>query len=178
MRIHHLLNCWEILWRQNTTKAQNTCLSEIIVNKLPDMVKEKIKMLDIQPCDIYYVDQTSIYYSMESSYTLAPKLSCTVSIKGCNSNKQCLVMLGASLRGGRLLPYIVFDGKAEGSIHQELILRKGCPDNVQLVVQESAWLDESIMLDWIEKVWRLFAVTGERIYYLLLDNCPAHCTLM
>jgi DDE superfamily endonuclease len=133
-------------------------------------------MLDIQPCDIYNVDQTNIYYSMESSYTLAPKGSRTVSIKGCNSNKRCSVMLGASLSGGRLPPYIVFDGKAEGRIHRELISRKGYPDNIQLAVQESAWFDERIMLDWIEKVWRPFAVTGEKIYYLLLDNCPAHCT--
>jgi hypothetical protein len=64
----------------------------------------------------------------------------------------CLVMLGASLTGGTLPPYIVFDGKAEGRITRELISRKGYQNNVQVAVQESAWLDEWMMLDRIEKV--------------------------
>jgi hypothetical protein len=60
-------------------------------------------MLDIQSCDNYNVDQTNIYYEMETIYTLAPKGSRTGQIKGSNRNKLCSVMLGAGLTGGRLL---------------------------------------------------------------------------
>jgi hypothetical protein len=72
---------------------------------------------------------------MESSYTLAPKGSRKVTVvKGANSNRRCSVMLGASLAAGKLPPYIVFEGKADGRISRELIAKNGYPPGVELAV--------------------------------------------
>jgi hypothetical protein len=96
MRVYRLLNRWEKSWRRSTHKAQNTRLSDHVIVDFQEMVKEKIEMLGVLPSNVYNVDQTNIYYSMESSYTLAPKGSRAVTVKGANSNKHCSVILGAS----------------------------------------------------------------------------------
>jgi DDE superfamily endonuclease len=87
-------------------------------------------------------------------------------------------MLGASLTAGKLPPYIVFEGKAYGRNSRELSAKNGYPPGVELAEQECAWSKEIIMLDLIDKVWHPFVVKNKGILYLLLDNCPAHCTFM
>jgi hypothetical protein len=48
---------------------------------------------------------------------------------------------------------------------------------VELAIQENAWFDETIMLDWIDKVWkREVAVDPNEVYYLLLDSFQVHMT--
>jgi hypothetical protein len=48
---------------------------------------------------------------------------------------------------------------------------------VELVVQENAWFDEEVMLDWIDRVWkREVAVDPIEIHYLLLDSFTTHMT--
>jgi hypothetical protein len=83
-------------------------------------------MMDIHLCKIYHFDQTNIYYSMESRLILA------VSIKGSNRNKQYLVMLGASLTGDRLLPYIVFEEKSRRMDISRADVKERVPKNYSL----------------------------------------------
>jgi DDE superfamily endonuclease len=46
-----------------------------------------------------------------------------------------------------------------------------------MTVQEHAWFNEIVMLDWIEIVWKCeVAVSTHNIYYLLLDSCTIHMT--
>ena len=88
-------------------------------------------------------------------------------------------MLAASLTGEKVIPYIVFKGKdTRGStVKKEINLRKGYPGDVELMVQENAWFDEKVMLDWIDRVWkREVAVDPNENYYLLLDTFPTHMT--
>jgi DDE superfamily endonuclease len=73
-----------------------------------------------------------------------------VSVKGADSTNRCTIMLGCSLSGEKLDSYIVLKGTKGGWISQEIKHPDGYANNVVLAVQENAWFDESIMLDWIE----------------------------
>jgi DDE superfamily endonuclease len=46
-----------------------------------------------------------------------------------------------------------------------------------MTVQNHAWCDEVVMLNWIKRVWKSeVAVSTHDIHYLLLDNCTIHMT--
>jgi hypothetical protein len=88
-------------------------------------------------------------------------------------------MLCASKTGGKLPPYIVFKGSngRGGRIRQELEKRVGYPEGVELMVQPKAWFNEEIMLDWVDRVWKPFAVRdNNKLCYLLIDEFPGHMT--
>jgi hypothetical protein len=70
-RVHRLLHSWEISWRRATHKAHRTRLCEQMVADFQFMVMEKIHMLNIPPQNVYNVDRTNCYYSMEARLTLA-----------------------------------------------------------------------------------------------------------
>jgi DDE superfamily endonuclease len=58
------------------------------------------------------------------------------------------MMLSASKTGKKIIPYIVFKGKntSTGFVVKELKKRI----DVEMTVQEHAWFDEVVMVDWIE----------------------------
>jgi hypothetical protein len=68
-------------------------------------------MLGCCPENVYIADQTNVYFSLESVYTYADTGSRPVSVKACDSNQRCTVMLAASLTGDKIILYIVFKGK-------------------------------------------------------------------
>jgi DDE superfamily endonuclease len=103
----------------------------------------------------------------------------TVSVKTCDSNQRCTVILSASIAGEKFIPYIVYKGKntSTGSVVKELKKKIGYPKDVEVTVKEHAWFNEVVMLDWIEQVWRQeVAVSIHDIYHLLLDSCTIHMT--
>jgi hypothetical protein len=77
-------------------------------------------MMSIPLSNVYNVEQTNCYNSMETRFTLAKKGSKTVSVKGADSSNHCTIMLGASVSGEKLLPYIFFKGMKGGCISQEI----------------------------------------------------------
>jgi DDE superfamily endonuclease len=42
-------------------------------------------------------------------------------------------------------------------------------------VQEKAWMDKPLMLEWIEKIWKP-EVKDKQQAYLILDECRTHLT--
>ena len=179
VRIWRLLKAWNISWRRATHKAQNTRHCKEVIADFRKYFFEKARMLGVKKCNIYNADQTNVPFSMESVYTYADCGSRTVSVKAVDSSNRCTVMLAGSLTGEKVIPYIVFKGKdTRGStVKKEINLRKGYPGDVELMVQENAWFDEKVMLDWIDRVWkREVAVDPKENYYLLLDTFPTHMT--
>jgi hypothetical protein len=63
--------------------------------------------------NVYNADQTNVYFSLDSVYTYADTGSCTVSVKACDSNQRCTLMLADSATGEKLIPYIVIKGKLQ-----------------------------------------------------------------
>ena len=112
-------------------------------------------MYNIPLSNIYNADQTNCYYSLESKYTLTKRGSRTVAVRGSGSTSRCTLMLGVSMDGRKLPPYIVFKGEKKGRIAGEFNNSQvhGYPEGVLLCTQNHAWFDEDVMLDWIEKCW-------------------------
>jgi hypothetical protein len=148
VRIWRLLKVWNQSWRRATHKAQNTRHCKSIINDFRQYFFNKVTMLGVKKCNIYNADQTNVPFAMESIYTYA---NC-----GSRTASRCTVMLAASLTGEKVIPYIVYKGKNTrgGVVRKEINQRKGFPGDVELMIQENAWFDEQVMLDWIERVWK------------------------
>jgi DDE superfamily endonuclease len=65
-------------------------------------------------------------------------------------------MLGGNLAGGKLPPFIIFKGvhTRMGHVCKELEKGHEYPDDVGFGVQDKAWMDKEMMLEWVEKIWR------------------------
>jgi hypothetical protein len=48
------------------------------------------------------------------------------------------------------------------------------PQEQEYAVQERAWMDESKMLDWVERIWKPWAATKKGTTYLLMDEFASH----
>jgi hypothetical protein len=107
MRIYCLFK----LYRRATHKAQNTKHCKLVIKGFQEYVNNKIIMLGCPIENVYNADQTNVYFSLESVYTYDDTGSRAVSVKACDSNQQCTVMLAASVAGEKVIPYIVYKGK-------------------------------------------------------------------
>jgi transposase-like protein len=177
-RVYRLLQKWDVTWRRGTHKAQNTRHNVDVLNDFHSYVKMKIQILGVDCCDVYNADETNMYFSPQPTSTYAPRGSRTVSIKGADSSSRCTVMLCASMSGTKLPPFLIFRGKNDraGHIKRELLRKDGYPEEMEYGVQERAWMDESLMLEWIEKVWKPLAKLNNKVKYMILDECRSHLT--
>jgi hypothetical protein len=67
-------------------------------------VANKTIMMGCKSENVYNADQTNVYFSLESVYTYAETGSRTVSVKACDSNQCCTVMLCAKKAGEKVIP--------------------------------------------------------------------------
>lgn len=100
------------------------------------------------------MDQTAVFYSMNSNTSLALKGSRTVYGKrtaaGSSSRFTCSLAIAAN--GERLKPFLIFKGTPEGRIATREFPTNPQRDILELVCQESAWQDEGNMLKWIDRI--------------------------
>jgi DDE superfamily endonuclease len=54
--------------------------------------------------------------------------------------------------------------------------KTGLPEQMEDGVQDRAWMDEILMLEWIKKVVKP-ATQHNRFSYLILDECHSHLTV-
>jgi transposase-like protein len=123
------------------------------------------------PFVLYNMDQTSVYCHLGATMTVdfkgVKRVPCSLSGKG---GYRCTVALTICADGRILIPYFVFKGQLGMGVHEE-VSRYSEPDTAAVTVQSSAWFDETVMLDWIEQVWRP-EVTGPTV--LILDSLRVH----
>ena len=103
---------------------------------------------------------------------MARRGSRTVSVRSTGSSNRVSVLLGVTMSGIKLKPFLIFKGKPEGRIIREFSQLK-YPDGYIYTVQEKAWIDEASFGVWIEKVWRLFC-EDKPATYLIMDQCKVH----
>ena len=60
------------------------------------------------------IDETNIEFDMIGSISLADQGSRTVSLRSTGSFSRCTVLLGVTLSGEKLPPFIIFKGKPNG----------------------------------------------------------------
>ncbi len=176
-RVYRLLRKWDNTWRRGTHKAQNTRHTTEVIEDFLEYFRMKFRLMGVDCSRVYNVDETNVFFSQEPIFTYAKRGSRTVSIKGADSAQRCTVMLRGNLAGGKLSPFIIFKGANTrmGYIKKELEIGDGYPKDMVYGVQEKAWMDEELMLEWIEKVWKP-EVEGNEQTYLILDECRTHLT--
>ena len=178
-RIYRWMRRQHYTIRRITHKAQNTRHCADLIADWVQYVTGQIRMLGIPAENVANFDETNADFSIDSTTTLNKKGANTVSAKTAKSSQRASVMLGVSMAGERLTPYIIFKGsdKATGRVHREFTSRNhSYPPTMKYNVQGSAWMDEKCMLDWIERVWKPWAATKTGTTYLLLDEYAGHST--
>jgi transposase-like protein len=179
-RIYRLLKKWEFSYRRKTHKAQNTRICTQVKESFVDYFNFKINLLGMSYDDVFNVDQTNVPFSLESTYTYDHRGRKTVSIQGAVTSSRATAMIGTNASGTeKIPPFLIYKGSASttGRIYQELRKREGYPAELEYGVQKSAWMDEELMLQWLDKVWKPVteARQGKKTL-LLLDVYAAHMT--
>lgn len=116
------------------------------------------------------MDETPIYLDMVPSKTVDRKGKKTIKIRTTKSEKcHVTAVLACSSTGNMLPPMVIFKGKTARAIH-------GVEGSNGTLVsyQEKAWMDESGMLKWIDRIWIKY--TKKKPSLLFLDCFKAHLT--
>jgi DDE superfamily endonuclease len=85
------------------------------------------------------------------------------------------MMIVCNATGSDMLqPFLIYKDSANqiDCIFQKFVWQEGYPPDVQFAVQKADWMDEEMMLKWVEKVWRPSTLAkGGQMTYLLQDAC-------
>jgi hypothetical protein len=99
-----------IVQRHVTHVAQNTRYKESVIDKFVVYVNKQIVSGNFGPSEIVNIDKTNIEFDMIGSLTLVGQGSRTVSLRSTGSSSRCTVLLGVTLSGEKLPPFIIFKG--------------------------------------------------------------------
>ena len=124
---------------------------------------------------IYNMDQTPLPFSYNRKKTLAKKGTRSVHARSSTKDtKRATLALTITASGKRLTPLLVFKGAANGDIMRQT---SEYPQEFFYQVQENAWMDERVMLFWVDNVLAPHARTApagiEPIIFL--DSYRCHC---
>jgi hypothetical protein len=143
-------------------------------------VNKKIKRLGIHPDCVFNIDETNVPFSLEQLYTWGQRGADSIAIRKPDSTARLSCLLGMNLTGTlKILPHLVYNGKKTrgNRVLKELKEQVGYPEDFTYNVQEKAWFDEDIFIDWVDNHWKPFMdLNGITFSYLLLDVCRVHMT--
>lgn len=151
-RIYRWLSSEQIVQRRVTHVAQNTRYEEEIMILFVTYVNEQIHTGSFKVDDIVKIDETNIQFDMTGSVILANKGSRTISVRSSGSSFRCFALLGVTLWGKKLPPFIIFKGKPNGRIAREWTEESSFPSDCIYAVQGKAWIDKTTFLEWIKKM--------------------------
>lgn len=173
-RVYRFVQREGLVQRRRTHIAQNTRHDKEIEDDFVNVVNEYISNMKLPASAIVNIDETNVNYDEPSSTTLAPRGQRTISVRGVDSSNRCTVLLGVSLAGEKLPAFIIFNGTRNGRIAREVsgdVMRRGFPNDVVMSVQKKGWVDEELMIEWIDKVWRPWIDSHNlKFSYLLMDS--------
>jgi DDE superfamily endonuclease len=176
-RILRLLHKWNASYRKGTHKAQNTRFSYTKMRNFHTYIRMKMKMLGITENQVYNFDETNVPFAIGVKSTWCAKGKKNVSILEVKSSQRCTAMLGSCMNGVKATPFLIFGGTNTntGRIKASLVTKAGLPQQLEYGVQKNAWVDESLMLEWIEKVWKPISLQHDQTL-LVIDAHTAHLT--
>ena len=99
------------------------------------------------------MDQTAIEYQMKPLRTIdVIGAKSVISLANGQASNRVTAVLTACSDGTKLKPMIIFKGTVGWRISRELRSpREPYPDGAIYAVQANAWMDETTMLDWIQR---------------------------
>ena len=112
------------------------------------------------------MDETPLYFDIVPNHVLDRKGKKSIIVRTTGSEKRHLTIVLCVTHEGEVLPALaIFKGKRPLKIKaQDVFIR----------TQQKAWMDEEMMLEWIDLVWEP-ATEGKRAL-LVLDSFSAHIT--
>ena len=123
---------------------------------------------------IINMDQTPIFFSMVPNTMLNRVGDQSVNVcSSSGSTMRVTVALAVTAAGGLLPPMFVFKAKPGGPVQRTL---RNFPEGAVYAVQHNAWMDESVMLQWVDRVHKPWSETVPEniVPYLLLDSYKVH----
>ena len=166
--------------RKVTHQAQQNASIQTNIDDFIQYVQMRMKMLNIPPENVWNADETNVFFAPDTKWTIAERGSRTVSCKKPKSSSRASIMLGASMTGEKMKPYIIFKGKLsqKSTVYKEIHnpQKYDYPTGVAYYLQENTWMDEQSMLKWIWQVWNPIANSQDGIKLLLLDEAISHMT--
>ena len=126
------------------------------------------------PHFILNMDQTPIFFSMTPGKTLEKQGSCSVNVRSSSgSTMRVTVAVCITAAGTVLPPLIIFKGKRNGRIVREF---PTYPEGAFYACQDRAWMDETVMSEWVDKVLKPYAETSPEgiVPSILLDSYRCH----
>ena len=138
-------------------------------------INEQIRIYNIPATHVANFDETNLDFGLEPKKTLDYVGVRTVKATSSGSSQRCTAMLGCTLSGEKITPFLIFKGKRGGRIHKkELQEPTGYATNLEYSVQINAWMDEENMHDWITTVWEPFVKFCRGPTLLIMDAFKAH----
>jgi hypothetical protein len=127
------------------------------------------------PCFILNMDQTPVYFLMNSKGTLELIGQKTIHIRTSTNNTKCATVVVTIVGDGTVLPLVVvFKGKVNGRIAKKE--SAAFPTSHHYHCQDAAWMDETVMLAWVDQVLQPHVKTApeEIVPILILDSYRCH----
>jgi DDE superfamily endonuclease/Transposase len=191
-RLWRMLRRREITLRRVTHQAQHTRKNEEEIRKFRESVIKELTEHNIPFNNIANFDETNIFFAPDSKVTLNRRGERTINVKKANQTQRCSVMLGCSFDGHKFPPFLVFIGqdtmrgtiastfrkidalpeseKGEGKFYD------GYPLDNFYRVQKKGWMSSTLMLDWVDKVWKPWVDKQTGRTALILDKFGGHNT--
>lgn len=179
----------KITLRRTTHHAQNSHDDALVISDFQNKVKSTMNRLGITFDNICNFDETNVYFAPDSKLTLNRVGARTISVIKANKPGRCSVMIGCSGTGHKFDPLVIFlgadtkKGKIANTFRQMQNMAlprdanyEGYPVSMKYRVQSKAWMTSNIMVDWVERVYKPWAVTKEGPTVLIMDEFRGHKT--
>ena len=151
--------------------AETSSLSADYIARMQPKLAEPNRSQDF----ILNMDQTPIPFTFNAKKTLELVGERTVHIrKSTNDTKRVTCALTVSASGIVLTPMLVFKGSANGRISKNEF--PTFPKEILYACQNNAWMDEAVMLVWVDQILKPYIATAPPgiVPILLLDSYRCH----
>jgi len=166
-----------LVLRRTTHQAQRARNDPRIISDWIVYIGETIDTYGITNDCIANFDETDVQFSIQTNTTVAYRGQRTVSVRAPTGSGRCTVMLGVAADGHKFPPFVIFKGKRGARVAKEVKKwdDNGYLDGCLYNVQAKAWMDELMLLDWVEKVWKPFTIEKKgKLTMLIIDQFSVH----
>jgi hypothetical protein len=166
-----------LVFRLGTNESQRspTETAAEAIDFMMTIARPKVNQPHRHPDFIINMDQTPIPFTFNSKSTLETAGRRTVHIrKSTNDTKRATFAMTTTASGLILKPLLVFKGAPKGRIARKEF--PNFPPDMIYTCQGNAWMDEGVMLTWVEQVLKPHVMTAPEgvIPILFLDSYRAH----
>ena len=173
--------------RKKTTSIPNTREVALMCKCFVSFIIQQMMRYAIPPENVWNFDQTNLPFAYTTEKTIATTGSDQVCVTGGKTPTQrATVMVGVNIPGKKSAPLLVFKGTKNGRIKKALedvnkqgnifdgTVVGGFTNFNRYTVNETAWMCESAMHEWIEFVWKPIAAAHPGPKLIMLDDFAAH----